>query len=250
MIMILFVSGCTMPWVQPKQTITGAVTTGIVKPPIVTTQTAENSEKQKPVADNKSPSAISIESASVEERQAYFDNLPNDPLVTNELVEGIFQGDPYTWWLSTHEYPELGIKIYSDNSFWETSKNKAPFIIKTKSKLEDPFRFKQYIKIVAKDPEISIEDVFDKVYRPQLRKDCKMERDDLTVKSLFTGQVSSIQVYDIYNNLWTCFIKESGLTKDHVGLLNIFYNTKRPDRYYLHGHQGDGYTIFNQIELY
>ncbi len=253
MIIVLFVSGCTMPWVQPKQTITGTVATGVVKTSTVTTQTTENTKKKQPVAGNKSPNAISIESASVEERQAYFDQLPNNPRVTNIFKEKIFNEKLYTWWITTHDYIELGIKIYTNEDM--LVKSKAPFIIKTKSMLEDPFNTSYFIEVHAKNPKQSIQEIFNAVYRPQILKDCNIEKIDGS--SFFTWNNKFLEAYHVENMSSTCSLKKPGLSKiENVGLFSILYNKKRPDRYYLYNGTvyqwcvGGCSNIFNEIELY
>lgn len=182
----------------------------------------------------------------ISEFQKRFDTLEDMPIVSNQKVQRtLVLWEIATWRISNHDYPNLGIKIYSDDPYSKSFEREAPFIIKNRNTLIDPFNPGQYISILAKYPDLTMEQIFEKDYAYQFKTDCKLEKE---ANSILTG---STEEYIVINNEWICFAGWNGV---HQQYIHFLYNKSNPDRYYLVNLDDacapGRCNVFNKIELY
>lgn len=181
------------------------------------------------------------------EFQKRFDALEDMPIVTNQKAQRtIIFWETVTWRISTHDYPDLGIKIYSDDPYSKSFQIEAPFIVKNRNTLIDPFNPGQYIAILAKYPDQSIQQIFDREYAYQFASGCKLEKNS---NNSFTWNNEEYIV--INDEWWSCFAGWNGMHQQHIRFL---YNKNNPDRYYLVNLDDacapGKCNVFNKIELY
>lgn len=185
----------------------------------------------------------------ISEFQKRFDTLEDMPIVTNKKVQRtLVLWEIATWRISTHDYPSLGIKVYSDDAYSKSFEREAPFIVKNEGMIIDPFSPIQRIKVIAKYPDLSIEQIFERDYSHQFPTSCTLEK---VVSNILTGNTDFIEEYRVTNQEWNCFGWWDWI---HQTSVSFFYNTNNPDRYYLYSY-GIGCApgkcnIFNKIELY
>lgn len=189
----------------------------------------------------------------VEKLQNQFDSLSNDVIFSQQQVKRIIVWwDKVVWRSSIHDFPALGIKIYSDDPYSESFKTTQPFIINNENTLIDKFSPYNYIKVIAKKPNADINDIFEKKYFKWYGKWCHTTIS--TWSSLyFTWDYSDdIIIFSVDTNSLNheCFVGKI----PNERYIQLWYNKKKPDRYYivnLYIWCAPGKcNVFNQIELY
>jgi hypothetical protein len=178
------------------------------------------------------------------QRQKQFDSLLDLPDTLSKRVKINW----VEWFSSVHNYKDLGIKIYTEDPYSQSFKQEPPFIIKNGSMLVDPFNPWQYIKIIAKDTNETIQQIFNRDYISEFETGCTLLELD---KRNLTWNLSAIETYTVSSNNWMCKAGWNGMHQNYVWFL---YNKNNPDRYYLYDYT-DGCApgkcnVFNQIELY
>lgn len=186
----------------------------------------------------------------IPEFQKKFDTLEDMPLVSSKKVQRpLVLWENKTGRISLHDYPDLGIKIYSDDPFSQSFETEAPFIIKNGNILIDPFSPGQYIKTIAKYPDQNMEQIFERNYNFQFESWCKPEK--INIKWILTGEITSIESYIISNNWSSCTAWWDWM---HQSMVMFFLNKSNPDRYYLYNHYVGcaprKCNVFNEIEFY
>ena len=169
--------------------------------------------------------------------------------VTNQkVVRVVVLWDTLTWWVSIHNYSGFGIKIYSDDPYSKSFQTKAPFIIMSGNKLVDPFNPWQYIQVMSKDPDESIQQIFDRDYLSKFETGCLLQNNSSTI---LTGNTKNIEEYIVSGNSWICM---ATWNNNQQYIISFFYNKNRPNSYYLYsyiiGCAPGKCNVFNQIELY
>ena len=189
----------------------------------------------------------------VENLQNQFDSLSNDVIFSQqEIKRRDMDWLIITWFLSVHDFPSLWIKIYSDDPYSESFKTTQPFIINNENTLIDRFSPYNYIKVIAKDPNADINDIFEKKYFKWYNTWCYITI--LTWSSLyFTWEDShDIIIFSVDTNLLDheCYVGKI----PNERFTQLWYNKRKPDRYYV----VNLYVwcapwkcnVFNLIELY
>lgn len=189
---------------------------------------------------------------TIYEKQNQFDSLEDKVVFSHQQVKRQIMETTIIWRSSIHDFPTLGIKVYSDDPYSESFKTESPFIIKSGNMLIDKFSPIQYIEVIAKDPSEDMENIYDRKYLKQFGTWCYT-----SIKtgnsSYFTGKsVHDIVIYNAIAISWgyTCYIGKP----DTERYISIFYDKKIPDRYYV-THLTDACApgkcnVFNQIEIY
>lgn len=185
-------------------------------------------------------------------KQQQFNTLEDDVIFSQQEVKRYIMEFTETWRISIHNFPTLGIKVYSDDPYSESFKTKSPFIIKNGNMLIDKFSPIQYIEVIAKDPREDMENIYNKEYLKQFGTWCYTSI-EIGNSGYFTGNSAhDIIIYNAIAISWgyTCYVGKP----DTERYISIFYNKKIPDRYYV-AHLSDACdpgkcNVFNQIELY
>lgn len=188
----------------------------------------------------------------IEELQQQFDSLATDVIFSHQEVNRPMIDWPITWRVSIHDFPSLGIKVYSDDPYSDSFKTEFPFIIKNGNMLIDRFSPIQYIEAIAKYPNEDMKNIYEGEYLKQFWTWCYISIETGNSSYFTWKSAHNIDIYYATSISWgyICYVGKP----DTERYIRIFYNKERTDRYYV-VHFGDGCApgkcnVFNNIELY